>query len=552
MADFLVPDATDLDALAARFGEAGGLEPGPVGTVERTFYDTFDWRLWNAGYCLVGEPRGRRLGLRLEPRGETEARRGPAPRVAATAPSVELPARLRRLSTRAAAAPSFAWDLPPGALRSCLEPILEVRALLGQAALRCCSRPFAQRDEHGKIVLRLSLEQYELLTVEGPRPAGIRARLLPLRGYAKPARQAALRFEQQLGLERAEEELLPSLLRLLGRTVGDYSAKLDVRLEPTLPAAEAVRCVLRQLDATLMANLDGMLRDVDSEFLHDFRVAVRRTRTALSRMRAVVPPGAARRFATGFRWLGQLTGPARDLDVYLLCFDQYRDLLPAPLHEPFERLRGFLAEKRAEHRRELCQGLESARGRKLLAEWSAWLAEPEPTHSRLPRARRPIALVAREELWRIYRRALREGRAIHDGSLPSELHELRKTCKKLRYLIEFFRSLCPPDDVARLLDELKALQQILGDVQDLEVQTASLMGYSVEMASEHDLPAATLMAVGALVEQLRVRQLAARQQFAAAFGRFSRPELRHLARASFKPVRAGERPTLRPRPRGVG
>jgi CHAD domain-containing protein len=180
-----------------------------------------------------------------------------------------------------------------------------------------------------------------------------------------------------------------------------------------------------------------------------------------------------------------------------------------------------------------------------------WLGQPEPTRSRLPRARRPIALVAREELWRIYRKAIAQGHAIHDASPTPELHELRKTCKKLRYLIEFFRSLCPPDDVARLLDELKGLQQILGEVQDLEVQTSTLMRYSAEMTAEQHVPPATLMAVGALVEQLRLRQLAARQQFAVAFGRFSRPELRQLARLDFKPVRAGDRRALRARRRGA-
>ena len=40
-------------------------------------------------------------------------------------------------------------------------------------------------------------------------------------------------------------------------------------------------------------NLPGLLDDVDTEFLHDFRVAVRRTRSTLKLGRPVLPRGHA-------------------------------------------------------------------------------------------------------------------------------------------------------------------------------------------------------------------------------------------------------------------
>ena len=40
---------------------------------------------------------------------------------------------------------------------------------------------------------------------------------------------------------------------------------------------------------TLRINEDGVRKDLDSEFLHDFRVAVRRTRSALSQIKGVFP-----------------------------------------------------------------------------------------------------------------------------------------------------------------------------------------------------------------------------------------------------------------------
>ena len=46
-------------------------------------------------------------------------------------------------------------------------------------------------------------------------------------------------------------------------------------------ATAAVAAVLPGLLDTLQANVAGTVRDIDTEFLHDLRIAVRRTRTAL-------------------------------------------------------------------------------------------------------------------------------------------------------------------------------------------------------------------------------------------------------------------------------
>ena len=68
-------------------------------------------------------------------------------------------------------------------------------------------------------------------------------------------------------------------------------------------------------------NEKGIIDDIDSEFLHDFRVAVRRTRSLLGQIRYVLPKRRVTRFKRDFAWLGEVTGPARDMDVYLLSFN---------------------------------------------------------------------------------------------------------------------------------------------------------------------------------------------------------------------------------------
>ena len=94
---------------------------------------------------------------------------------------------------------------------------------------------------------------------------------------------------------------------------------------------------------------------------------------------------------------------------------------------------------------------------------------------------------------------------------PAEaLHELRKQCKKLRYLMEFFQSLFPKEQIKQLIKILKGLQDNLGEHQDLEVQEHTLKDFSKEMMVAAGVPAETLLAMGILVQDLDNRRQCAR------------------------------------------
>ncbi|WP_261341378.1 CHAD domain-containing protein [Candidatus Thiodictyon syntrophicum] len=82
--------------------------------------------------------------------------------------------------------------------------------------------------------------------------------------------------------------------------------------------------------------------DLDCEFLHDLRVATRRTRSALGQIRGVFPAPLAAHFKAEFAWLQEVTGPVRDLDVYLLEFDAYQRALPPALRPDLEPLRTMI------------------------------------------------------------------------------------------------------------------------------------------------------------------------------------------------------------------
>ncbi|WP_429885869.1 CHAD domain-containing protein [Geoalkalibacter halelectricus] len=497
-----------LEGLAQEFGlvrEAGG-------PFERTFFDSFDWRLYRNGWILSED-----WGEGQEKRSLLQTTEG-----VWVAEGEGVPG-------------SFAWDFSPGPLREALQPVLEMRALL--PVIRLASRRTIYRvlDEREKTVLRLEILHPGVLDGDDAVQA-LQPRLIlhPLKGFDKQARQVATFLERSCGLAPMPSDLFEEALAALGRAPADYSSKVDVVLEPGMPAAAALRQVLSNLLATLLANQQGVEDNLDSEFLHDFRVAVRRTRSALSQVKNVFPSRQTDFFRKEFAWLGNLTSLARDLDVYLLHFPDFQARLPAEAREDLVPFRLFLEKHQKIEYRKLVQQLKSPRFRKLISRWSDFLDAPGDLEE-TPNGALPIAEVAARRIRRVYRRVLREGAAISAQSPPEDLHELRKTCKKLRYLMEFFQSLYPPERIGRLIKALKGLQDNLGAYQDLHVQVETLRRFSREMAEEGDAPAETLLALGRLVEGLDRRQIEVREEFAERFSRFAREKNQLLFRELFKP-----------------
>jgi CHAD domain-containing protein len=252
----------------------------------------------------------------------------------------------------------------------------------------------------------------------------------------------------------------------------------------------------------------------------------------------VYPEDVVDRFRAEFAWLGDITGPTRDLDVYQLTMPSYRVRLPESARADLDPLESFLATHQRTAQQELAAQLAGERYRILLREWTRFLKEPVPQTTALAAAELPILDVASRRIWKAHRRVIKMGRAIGRDAEPEALHELRIECKKLRYLLEFFRSLYDPEDVTRLIDELKRLQDNLGDFNDLEIQQAKLKEFGNVMLEEGDAPFATYMAMGRLVEVFEALQEDERHAFHSRFDRFGSTQNKSRFRRLFGPEKS--------------
>ena len=524
---FAVDDDRDLDDLVAGLAARGGLQPDLDRVVDRTVYDTFDWRLW-------------RRGSRLEHEVVVPERGRSSPRGVATPwlvwRDVDRGEVLGRLPV--SQVPTFAAHLPPGPTADRLAEVVEMRALLPLVTVRSRHVGLALLDAEGKTLARVLIDR---ATADGDAALTTVAEVVPVRCYPNPAERMTELLAAQVVLRPVENDAVDQALARAGYHPGGYSSKLALALHPEAPALDAVVDVVATLFATMAANLEGTRADTDSEFLHDFRVAVRRTRSVLGMATEVVPPALLDHLRAEYKWLGDITTPTRDLDVYLLDFDDFEAAVGPDRRRHLASLRSFLVERQRRAQHDLVVALDSDRYAALVDQVSGWLADPraEPGATDpdvVPRAAEPAPQLAAERTWKAYRRLVRDGRRITPESPAVRLHDLRKDAKKLRYALECFGSLFDPDEIALGVKELKGVQDVLGTFQDCEVQKASLAELGAELIDERGASqAATLLAMGALVDQLDEREATARAAFADRFARFDDPEVRARFRRLFGP-----------------
>lgn len=513
MTQFRLPMEYDEALVTALLEPETAVLPQEAINEKWTLYDTFDWRLYKQALALYSS--GNQFVLRDLARGET-------------AVQAEL-----------AETPQFVWDVAPGLLRARLSPILGVRALLPLAHVRRQQTTCRLLNKDEKTVAWLLFEKF--CAHNEPDSPGLHlVQVQPVRGYTKTAARLSTLLAQQ-GFAPLDEEIIPLLLKASGLVPGSYSASFAIELKPDMRSDTAVNIILRHLLQVMKLNERFIQQDIDTEFLHDYRVAVRRTRSALSQIKAVFPESQTNRFKEDFKYIGQLSNQLRDLDVYLLAETEYKKQLPEFLRSDIDPLFDYLQSKREGALQAVTASLEAPEYRRILQEWELFLEEPPPEDKTAVNAAMPILKLAQKRIYKRVRGILKEGHSILQDNRDERLHALRLECKKLRYLMEFFASLFPPDDISHLIRQLKQLQGNLGDFNDLCVQEVYLLHVAREMPLRSQASRDALIAIGCLVGALHQRREQVKSEFAATFNAFAAPANEALFIKCFAPKKAGKK-----------
>lgn len=403
-------------------------------------------------------------------------------------------------------APRTVDDVRDTDLRSRLAPVLEDRALLPVAiVLSHC----ATGKGGGVTVTR-----HERVHVEGhPDLRGI---ILEVEALPRTLHRFTTLLAEH-GVQPAEDDHVLAAVKGAGRDLAGRSSQPASTLDRTMTAEAGYRAVLLDLAGTLEANWEGALGHRDPEFLHDVRVAVRRSRSVLKLGKRVLQGPPVADASAHLSWIGAQTSSARDLDVYVQEWDRYTADIDDQIKSDLAPLKALLEVHLDEAYSSMAEVLSGERATRATAAWHAWLETGQPNTG--SRRDAPLVDVVGREAERAFERLIKNGRAIRRRSPAQELHDLRKDAKRLRYVVECFAPLFDPEATTAFLRRLKRLQDNLGVHQDAEVHVAHLHRLTKELG-DRGARRPTIKAVGVLSANIDRERKAARRDFHACFAEF--------------------------------
>jgi CHAD domain-containing protein/CYTH domain-containing protein len=285
-------------------------------------------------------------------------------------------------------------------------------------------------------------------------------------------------------------------------------ARLEAQ-ELTRPPEEGARLVALRFLEEAAGALGRVAAGEGSDALHEFRVSLRRLRSTLQAFEAHLESRPTEEAQERLRELGRRSNAARDAEVQIAWLEARVGEL-SQNHRPALRwLAQQLAARRDQAQARLLENLPERFAHlrtdlaKSLAGYRTWvhLDSPDPSPT--------FAAVVGEKL-RGQAARLRESLdAIDSASDSAECHEARIQAKRLRYLLEPVARYAP--EGKRAVRSLKGLQDVLGEMHDLQIlmETLEADAERMALARMHALLDAVRSGDGAAVAAARRRNLEA-------------------------------------------
>lgn len=276
--------------------------------------------------------------------------------------------------------------------------------------------------------------------------------------------------EVEIELQQGDDDSLRTLegqLREAGATDHDGRPKFFRALslqtpapapqpDPKAPVVEHVKWALAQHLGWLLAHDPGTRIGTATESLHQMRVGVRRVRAVLRTARPILLPAWVASLDQELDWLGEVLGPARDLDVQIAYFTEESTGLDARDRRPLEPFIMHLRSQRDAAQQVVLSELTSARYFELIRRLHQAAQEPSLIDS--PLTVRQLAGQAFKKL----RKAI--GR-LRPSPSDTALHTIRIKTKRARYAAELAQgSVGKP--AGRFIKSARAVQDLLGIHQD--------------------------------------------------------------------------------------
>ncbi|UBU12438.1 CYTH and CHAD domain-containing protein [Nonomuraea gerenzanensis] len=277
-------------------------------------------------------------------------------------------------------------------------------------------------------------------------------------------------------LDGGTEQLLAKVgkrLRKAGASASGSANKLARLLEPAPPALAATKAgsageiVVAYLASQVNALLsqDPRVRRAEEDAVHQMRVAARRLRSALKAFKTVVTDTGE--MQEELRWLGNVLGEARDLEVIRARFARtLAGLAPELVTGPIQaRLGSDLHKREQEAYERIKEALSGDRYYLLLDALDRLVGRPALGKAAAKPAQEQLRTVAAAN-WGRVTKAYDRAQAIEDPERREiAMHDVRKAAKRARYTAEALQPSLGAD-MGKLAKLAENVQEVLGAHQD--------------------------------------------------------------------------------------
>jgi CHAD domain-containing protein len=258
---------------------------------------------------------------------------------------------------------------------------------------------------------------------------------------------------------------------------------------------------------------------IDAEFLHDFRVALRRTRTALTQLKGIFKEEYILTYKKNFSEITNRTNRARDLDIQYLTFVELKFNILDNLKPGLTILLNYLNELRNKEYNKLAKFLTTKIFNSILNKWGKFI-ESTDINNFGENGLKPVGQMAPYYIIEALKKVNKKYQSVIKNFNPRNMHKMRISCKKLRYVLEFFSPIYNEPIYEKTIEALKTLQDTLGLYQDVEVQKKMLSEIMNGLSKNEDFIKDIFMTTGYFFRLLEEKQQKSTTNFLEYFDNF--------------------------------
>jgi len=235
-----------------------------------------------------------------------------------------------------------------------------------------------------------------------------------------------------------------------------------------------------------------------------------------------VPQRSAEYFSGELLWLGSLFGAVRDLDVFSLNLNKFKNEITLAPQRVLEILIRQIQQERSTLLAELRDGLSTTRWRIFSLRISTFITRQPAIHPLAPLALAKVGEIAPSVISGLFNKVISQGNRLLLKPKIRYFHKLRIQFKKLRYVSEFFNPAFDGALSSFITDAVK-IQDCLGELQDTVFTKELISGLLKKWRGSVMEP--RLIFILGEIHQLQQEIARARQsEFKEIWDQFDRPE----------------------------